>query len=153
MNFGIWRFYKIGKFKRKKQRPFHVLLGASNAAGNLRELSSPQRFQRKFPNFAMKQTPEAFNMQPILGIKTHGPNCNNRIVFEMNTFYMRLEVLLPGPILKVCLVRKYSALTFFRKNIFVRNCWKWHLFRGCKQVDAFFSTKCAPKKRTHISNV
>ena len=34
-----------------------------------------------------------------------------------------------------------------KKNIFIRNFWKWHLFRGCKKAKClfFFPEKCASK--------
>ena len=39
----------------------------------------------------------------------------------------------------------YRALRF-AKNIFVRNCWKWYLFRGYKQANALLSKKMYTQK-------
>ena len=53
-----------------------------------------------------------------------------------------------GLILDLCwvqLLHPSSALSF-QKNIFIRNGWKWHLFKGCKQTNCHFFKKCALKK-------
>ena len=50
------------------------------------------------------------------------------------------------PFTPITRVYSRTLLGAIISNIFIWNCWKWHLFRKYKQANAIFQKKFAPKK-------